>query len=143
MHVPYKGATQALTDVIAGHVDVKLDAYVSANAYIREGSLRALAVTSLTRLPELPDVPTVAETGFPGFEATYWIGIVAPALVPEPVRDKLERAFIAALTTENRAFLMKTGIRPLGQAHDVLHDLIARESDQWHTLAKTSDLTIK
>jgi tripartite-type tricarboxylate transporter receptor subunit TctC len=143
MHVPYKGATQALTDVIAGHVDLKLDAYVSANAYIREGSLRPLAVTSLTRLPELPDVPTVAEAGFPGFEATYWIGVVAPAAVPEPVRDKLERAVIAALTAENRAFLMKTGIRPLGQGHDILHDLIARESDQWRALAQASDLTIK
>jgi tripartite-type tricarboxylate transporter receptor subunit TctC len=66
--IPYRGATQALTDVIAGHVDLKLDAYVSSSAHIADGKLRALAVSSLTRLPELPAVPTIAESGLPGFE---------------------------------------------------------------------------
>src|SRR5262249_46940075 len=61
-HVSYKGAAQALTDVIAGHIDVKLDAYVSANAHIADGSLRALAVSSLTRIAELPNIPTIAES---------------------------------------------------------------------------------
>jgi len=141
--VPYKGAAQALTDVIAGHVDLKLDAYVSANAHIADGSLRALAVSSLTRLPELPDVPTVAESGFPGFEVTYWIGVVAPAAIPDPVRARLQKAFAESLTPQNRASLAKGGVRPLGEGSDALQSLIGRELDQWTKLAKETDLTIK
>jgi tripartite-type tricarboxylate transporter receptor subunit TctC len=143
MHVPYKGAAQALADVLAGHIDLKLDAYVSANAHIADGTLRTLAVSSLTRLPELPDAPTIAETGFPGFEVTYWIGIVAPRGLPEPIRARLEGAFAESLTTENRALLMKTGVRPLGQGRDGLQSLIAREFEQWQKLAKEVDLTSK
>jgi tripartite-type tricarboxylate transporter receptor subunit TctC len=142
-HVPYRGATQALTDVIAGHVDLKLDAYVSAHGHIADGALRALAVSSLTRLPELPDVPTIAESGFPGFEATYWIGIVAPAGVPEEVRARLEQAFGQSLTPENRALLAKNGVRSLALGHEALHDLIARELAQWRQLATETDLTVK
>jgi tripartite-type tricarboxylate transporter receptor subunit TctC len=142
-HVPYRGAAQALADVIAGHVDLKLDAYVSASAHIADGSLRALAVSSLTRLPELPDIPTVAESGFPGFEVTYWIGIVAPATVPESIRARLERAFVQSMTPEIRASLVKDGVRPVGQGRDALYSLIGREVEQWRKLAKEMDLTIK
>jgi tripartite-type tricarboxylate transporter receptor subunit TctC len=142
-HVPYRGAAQALADVIAGHVDLKLDAYVSASAHIADGSLRALAVSSLTRLSELPDVPTVAESGFPGFEVTYWIGIVAPATVPESIRTRLEGAFVQSMTPEIRASLVKDGVRPLAQGRNALQSLIVREVEQWRKLAKEMDLTIK
>ena len=141
--VPYRGATQALTDVIAGHVDLKLDAYVSAHGHISDGALRALAVSSLTRLPELPDVPTIAESGFPGFEATYWIGVVAPAAVPEEIRARLEQAFKESLTPENRALLAKNGVRSLGSGREALQSLVARELDQWRQLAKETDLSVK
>jgi tripartite-type tricarboxylate transporter receptor subunit TctC len=142
-HVPYRGAAQALADVIAGHVDLKLDAYVSASAHIADGSLRALAVSSLTRLPELSDIPTVAESGFPGFEVTYWIGIVAPVTLPESIRVRLEGAFVQSMTPETRASLAKDGVRPLGQGRAVLQSLIEREVEQWHKLAKEMDLIIK
>jgi tripartite-type tricarboxylate transporter receptor subunit TctC len=68
----------------AAHLDVKLDAYVSAGQYIIAKRLKAIAVTSSKRIPELPDVPTVAESGFPGYEVTYWIGIVSRAGCPRP-----------------------------------------------------------
>jgi tripartite-type tricarboxylate transporter receptor subunit TctC len=142
-HVPYRGAAQALADVIAGHVDLKLDAYVSASAHVADGALRVLAVSSLTRLPELPDIPTVAESGFPGFELTYWIGIVAPATLPESIRGRLETAFVQSITPEVKASLAKEGIRPLGQGREALQSLIAREVEQWRKLAKEIDLTIK
>jgi tripartite-type tricarboxylate transporter receptor subunit TctC len=142
-HVPYRGAAPALADVIAGHIDLKLDAYVSAAPHIADGTLRALAVSSLTRLPELPDVPTIAESGFPGFEVNYWIGIVAPSAVPDAVRVRLEKAFVASLTPENRSVLVKSGVRPLGEGHDALQALILRELEQWRKLAKETDLTIK
>jgi tripartite-type tricarboxylate transporter receptor subunit TctC len=116
---------------------------VSAHGHISDGALRALAVSSLTRLPELPDVPTIAESGFPGFEVTYWIGVVAPASVPEEVRARLAQAFKESLTPENRALLAKNGVRSLGSGHEALQSLVARELDQWRQLAKETDLTVK
>jgi tripartite-type tricarboxylate transporter receptor subunit TctC len=142
-HVPYKGAAQALADVIGGQIDVKLDAYVSSAGHLADGTLRALAVSSPTRLPELPEVPTIAESGFPGFEVTYWIGVAAPAGVPEPIRTQLEQAFISSLTPENKALLAKQGVRAVGQGHDALQSLIARELAQWQKLAAETDLTVK
>jgi len=142
-HVPYRGATQALTDVIAGHVDLKLDAYVSAHGHLADGALRALAVSSLTRIPELPEVPTIAESGYPGFETNYWIGVVAPAAVPDAIRVRLEKAFGDALTPQNKASLVTNGVRPLGQGREALQSLIARELQQWRQLSKETDLTVQ
>jgi tripartite-type tricarboxylate transporter receptor subunit TctC len=140
-HVPYKGAALALSDTLAGHVQVKLDAYISAAQHIAEGRLRALAVTSTERLPELPDIPTVAESGFPGYEATYWIGIVAPASVPADIRARLEKAFLDALTPENREALAKKGTRTLAQSSKELQALIERELVQWRDLVKSANIT--
>ena len=140
VHVPYKGAAPALTDTVAGHLDVKLDAYVSAGQYIRDKRLKALAVTSRSRIPELPQVPTVAESGFPGYEVTYWIGIVSRAGVPAAARAKLEKAFVEAMTAENSAALQKLGVRPLGEGSKVLDALIERELVQWRKLIAAANI---
>jgi tripartite-type tricarboxylate transporter receptor subunit TctC len=142
IHVPYKGAAPALLDVMAGQIQVKLDAYVSSGAHIAAGELRPIAVTSESRIPELPDIPTVAESGFPGYEVSYWIGIVAPSKVPEPVRLKLEHAFVASLTQENRAALQQSGVRPLGEDSKMLDALIRRELVQWQTLVTQQHITV-
>jgi len=142
IHVPYKGAAPALQDVMAGQLQAKLDAYVSSSAHIAAGQLRAIAVTSLTRIPELPDVATVAESGFPGYEVNYWIGVVAPAKVPEPIRQRLERAFVESLTPENRAALQQSGVRPLGESAEVLDALIRRELVQWQELVTRLNITV-
>jgi len=142
IHVPYKGAAPALLDVMAGQLQAKLDAYVSSGTHIAAGQLRAIAVSSLTRIPELPAVPTVAETGFPGYEVNYWIGVVAPAKVPEPVRRKLEQAFIAAMTPENRTALQDSGVRPLGEDSQALDALIRRELVQWQKLVEQEHITV-
>ena len=140
VHVPYKGAAPALTDTVGGTLDVKLDAYVSAGPYITAKRLKALAVTSSKRIPELPDVPTVAESGFPGYEVTYWIGVVSRAGVPQAVREKLEKAFVAAMTPENRAALQKLGVRPLGQGAKEEEELINRELAQWKKLIAAANI---
>jgi tripartite-type tricarboxylate transporter receptor subunit TctC len=142
IHVPYKGAAPALLDVMAGQIQVKLDAYVSSGTHIAAGELRPIAVTSESRIPELPDIPTVAESGFPGYEVSYWIGIVAPSKVPEPVRLKLEHAFVASLTQENRAALQQSGVRPLGEDSKMLDALIRRELVQWQTLVTQQHITV-
>ena len=141
-HVPYKGAAPALLDVMAGQLQAKLDSYVTSGPQLAAGKLRALAVSSLTRIPELPDVPTVAESGFPGYEVNYWIGVMAPAKVPDGVRATLERALMASLTPENRAALQDGGVRPLGQDSRALDALIRRELVQWQELVTQAHITV-
>jgi tripartite-type tricarboxylate transporter receptor subunit TctC len=90
-HVPYKGSTPALTDLIGGQVQVMVDNLVTALPQIKAGRVRALAVTSSQRTAELPAVPTVAESGYPGFEVTVWVGFMAPGRTPAPIVEALNR----------------------------------------------------
>src|ERR1700722_6612462 len=96
-HVPYRGAAPALTDMLGGQVQVMFDNLPSSIAYIRDGRLRALAVTTAVRDKALPDVPTVAET-VPGYEASAWFGMAVPKGTPRPIIDKLNKAINEALT---------------------------------------------
>src|SRR5207245_10182107 len=84
-HVPYKGSAPALTDLMGGQVQLMFDNLPSSLQQIKAGKLRAIAVTSAQRAPALPDIPTIAESGLPGFEATSWFGIVAPAGTPPAI----------------------------------------------------------
>ena len=95
--VSYKGAAPALQDLIAGHVQLMFATSASAMSFIKAGTLRPLAVTTRDRFSLLPDLPTVAELGLPGFDATTWHGLVAPAGTPGEVIDTLNRATVAAL----------------------------------------------
>jgi tripartite-type tricarboxylate transporter receptor subunit TctC len=96
-HVPFRGAGPMLAEVMAGRVEVAVDNLPSAIGHIRDGRLRALAVTTATRTPALPDVPTTAEEGLPGVEATAWFGIQVPARTPRPVVDRLGAAIDAVV----------------------------------------------
>jgi tripartite-type tricarboxylate transporter receptor subunit TctC len=96
-HIPYKGAAPAITDLIAGQIDVSFASTPGALPQIQSGKLRALAVTSARRLPQLPDVPTVAESGVPGFEASVWYGLLAPASTPREVVQRLSRELNAVM----------------------------------------------
>jgi tripartite-type tricarboxylate transporter receptor subunit TctC len=97
-HVPYKGSTPAVTDLMAGHVQLLAEPYASVGPHIRNGKLKALAVTGSQRMRELPDVPTFSELGLPGFELSLgWFGLVAPAGTPKEIVAKLNTAFTTAL----------------------------------------------
>jgi tripartite-type tricarboxylate transporter receptor subunit TctC len=89
-HVPYKGSAPALSDLLGGQVQLMFDNLPPSLPQIKAGKLRALAVTSATRAPALPDVPTVAEAGLPGFEASSWFGVLAPAGTPPAHRREAE-----------------------------------------------------
>src|SRR5262249_26872067 len=129
-------------DVMAGHVHVKLDAYITSHAHMATGKLKAVAVTSAGRIPELPDLPTVAESGFPGYEGGYWIGIVVRSRRPGTVRAQLEQGPIEPRTAETRAAMTQVGVRPLGQSSRELDALIGRELTQWRELVKEANITI-
>src|SRR5262249_43042903 len=99
-HVPYKGTGPALTDLLGGHIPMAFAPIPATHANIAEGKLRGLAVTSAKRSSLLPDVPTIAEAGVPGFEASLYYGLVAPAGTPRPIGAKLNETLPAALTSE-------------------------------------------
>jgi tripartite-type tricarboxylate transporter receptor subunit TctC len=96
-HVPYKGSAPALTDMLAGRVDLFFDAMVTSLPYVKDGKLRALAIANKTRSKLLPDVPTMAEAGFPGVEMDQWFGMMVPAGTPPAVVAKLNEEFIKAV----------------------------------------------
>lgn len=97
LHTPYKGSSPAVADVIAGQVPVLVDSVSSSAAQIKAGKLKALATTSPKRLAVLPDLPTVAESGYPGFQSTAWVGLLAPAGTPRPVIERLHAAVIEVM----------------------------------------------
>src|SRR5690606_27538564 len=96
VHVPYKGAPPALTDVVGRHVDFIIDPIVSSKPFVAKGELRPLAVTTAERSPLLPDVPTMSEAGVPGYAFSAWFMVIAPSGTPDAILDRLN-ADIAAI----------------------------------------------
>jgi tripartite-type tricarboxylate transporter receptor subunit TctC len=99
-HVPYKGSAPAITDVVAGHVQLMFDTVMSALPHVQAGKLRALAVTSAQRAPVVPDVPTIAEAALPGYEAIAWNGLFAPVGTPRAVIDQLNAETVKAVRSD-------------------------------------------
>lgn len=138
-HIPYKGTGQALTDVIGGHVALYFSSPAPAIGLVKEGRVRAIAVTGLTRSPIFPDVPTVAESGLPGFEAVLHYGIIAPAGTPRPIVDKLNAALRGALASDEvKNRLAVEGSNPMPTTPDEYTADIDREETKWSAIVKTS-----
>ncbi len=131
-HVPYKGGGAALTDLVGGQVDLYFAATASALPLVKAGKLRALAVTTEDRIPALPQVPTIAESGFKGYEATLWYGIIAPkGLPPEIVRRmNLEVNKVLALPETPAKLEIDGAVAGGGSAAD-FQAVIAREIPKW------------
>ena len=138
-HIPYKGSGPALTDLVGGHVAIYFSSMPPAIGLLKQGKVRALAVTGLTRSPLFPDIPTVAETALPGFEAVLHYGIVAPAGTPRPVIDKLNAALRAAVNSEElKSRLAAEGAEPLASSPDEYAADIDREETKWSAIVKKS-----
>lgn len=142
-HIPYRGAAPAMTDLLAGQVQLKMDTYATAAQHVAAGKLRALAYAGRSRLALMPEVPTVAEMGLPGYEGVLWMGLVAPAGTPKPVIEKLAAAVKRALATPELAErLRRDGIEPVGSTPEAFGALITREIAQWRALAKSANITL-
>ena len=142
-HIPYRGAAPAMTDLLAGQVQLKMDTYATANQLMADGKLRALAYASRARSALMPDVPTVAEMGLAGYEGILWIGMVAPAGTPKPVIDKLAAATQRAVRTPELAERLKRdGVEPVGGTPEAFAALIAKEIVQWRNLAQSARITL-
>jgi tripartite-type tricarboxylate transporter receptor subunit TctC len=135
VHVPSNQSP--LPDVVAGRVDLFFANVATAMPLVREGRVRALAVSSLQRTPIAPQLPTLAESGLPGFEAIAWFALLAPAATPPDMLARWQRAAHGALaTTAVKAKLQSLGIEPLGDSPDELRMTIERESRKWAGLIR-------
>ncbi len=141
VHVPYKGAAPALTDLIGGQVQVMVDNLITALPQVKAGKLRALAVTSAQRLPELPQVPTVAEQGYPGFEVTVWVGLLTHGKTPPEVAARLhtEVAKVLALPHVKQRIAEMGGVTlPMNAAQ--FGAFIQAEIEKWGVVVRRAGI---
>lgn len=139
VHVPYKGTGPALTDLLGGHIPMALAPIPAVHANVSAGLLRALATTGRTRNSLMPDVPTIAETGMPGFEASLYYGLVAPAGTPRPIIDKLNQELRAALASDEvKKQLSADGTEITPSTPEAYSDFIDKDEKKWSELVKAS-----
>ena len=143
MHVPYKGSSAALTDLLGGNVTMLFDNAPSSIGFVQQGKLRALAVTSRQRLPGLPNVPTLDEAGVKGYESLSWSGVVAPAATPKGIVLKLNRAIDQILKSEDvKARLVQLGVEPVGGTPEDFARQIKTEHDKWGKVIQTAGIKL-
>jgi tripartite-type tricarboxylate transporter receptor subunit TctC len=141
VHVPYKGVGPAIVDLVAGNVHIMSTSILSTIAHVNAGRLRALGVTSLTRAAVAPAVPTISEAGVPGYEATQWFGVLAPAGTPPDVVNRLQGAIGQALKdSEVRKRFADSGATPVGSAPDQFAIFIRAELRKWASVAKEAGI---
>jgi len=139
VHVPYKGAQPALTDLIAGHAQLMFATSASVIPYVKAGRLRALAVTTAQRSPSVPELPTVSEAGLAGFEATTWHGVVVPSATPGPLVQRLNEELNLVLNNkELRERLAGLGAEVVTGTPREFADYIAREIPKWSKVVRDS-----
>ena len=140
-HVPYKGSAQAMQDLLGGQIELMFENLPTAIAQVRAGKIRSLGMTSRERSPSMPEVPTLAETGVPGFEATAWFTIAAPAKVPADIIRKLNadmNAFLKAPEMQQRWIDM--GVVPLGGSPADAEKFFVVEREKWGKVIKAAGI---
>jgi tripartite-type tricarboxylate transporter receptor subunit TctC len=141
VHVPYKGAAPAMTDLLAGRVTMLFESVGTAHQYLKTGKVRALAVTSTTRNPSLPDVPTLAEAGVPGYASVPWYTISVARGVPPDIVAKLNADINAALKSPDLAQRWETlGVLPLGGTPEDAAQRNRMETERWSKVIKAANL---
>jgi tripartite-type tricarboxylate transporter receptor subunit TctC len=139
VHVPHKAAGDSRNAVIGGHIEMMFDAITTMASNVQAGQVRALGTTATTRSKVLPDVPTIAEAGVPGFEATIWLGLMAPAGTPKPIVDKLNAAINETLTRpELIAAWDRQGAIPMTMTPTELDVFLRKDIEKWAQVAKFS-----
>jgi tripartite-type tricarboxylate transporter receptor subunit TctC len=137
VHIPFKGSSQAIVDLISGQVDMNFDSIPAVMQHVKSGRLRALAVTAAKRASGLPDVPTIAESGYPDYDLTSWWGLFAPAGTPPAVIEKIHRDTVAALqNAEVRERFSSLSVEPGGGSSREFADYVRRENDKYRALVK-------
>jgi tripartite-type tricarboxylate transporter receptor subunit TctC len=141
VHVPYKGQGPAVSDLVAGQLQLLYSSIPSVLPLVQQGKLKALAIGSAQRLASLPDVPTIAESGVPGYEAYSWIGIVAPAHTPRPIVEQLNREIAAILKQKDvEQELLAQGAIPVADTPEQFGSYIKTEMAKWGAVVKSANI---
>jgi tripartite-type tricarboxylate transporter receptor subunit TctC len=141
--IPYKGGGDQLSDQLAGRVEIAFNLTVGVIPQVKEGKLRALAISTKERLPTLPDVPTVAESGLPGFDASSWQGLSMPAGVARDIVRKVS-ADVAKFvqTPDAQARILELGGIPVGSTAEEFDMFFRAESDKWYKVARAANIKV-
>ena len=143
-HIPYRGTSLAVADLVADQVQVVFSDPISALQLVNSGTLVALAVTSKNRSPVAPDVPTISESGYPGFDAVGWHGILAPAKTPPAIIAKLNAEIVQALKDpETKSLLESQAIQVVGSSPQEFADYIKRDIALWKDVAEQAKIEVK
>jgi tripartite-type tricarboxylate transporter receptor subunit TctC len=141
LHVPYKGTGQAVTDLLAGHVNLMFAPAQTVMPYMQAGKLKALAVTGSKRSETLPNLPTVAESGLPGYEAVGWFGLLAPAATPKATVAKLSADANRVLAMSDvRERMLGLGADPAGNTPEEFARFIRDDQAKWSKLMKEAGI---
>jgi tripartite-type tricarboxylate transporter receptor subunit TctC len=141
VHVPFKGNAEVINALIGGHVKVHFALTASTLQHVRNGTVRAIAVTTEKRLPDLPDVPTIAELGYPAYEISSWQGVFAPAGTSKEIVARLNREIVAMLKTpEVHARITREGAIPIGNSPEEFSARFKNEVEKWARVAKSAGL---
>lgn len=142
-HVPYKGAPQAVTDLLAGRVSVTMNSIAPVLAHIKAGRLQPLGVAGAKRSPLLPNVPTLIEAGLPGFEAGSWLGLLAPARTPKPIIARLNEVMVKVVSgPETRSRIEALGAEPAGSSPAEFAAMIRREYELHAKVVKLAGVKV-
>ena len=142
VHVPYKGSTGMRTDILSGQIQILFDSVPTMAPMIRAGKVRALGTSGLTRSPILPDVPTIAEAGVSGFQATLWVGFMAPAGTPQPIVEKLNREITKVVTRPDiKVAWEKTGATPVSMTQSNFKKFMDAQISKWADVIKANRIT--
>lgn len=140
-HIPYKGSAPALNDLVAGRLQVMFDAWASSGPFVKDGRLRALAVTTAQPSATVPDLPTVASSGLPGYSAMPWLGLVAPARTPAPIIDKLYANLAEILKQPDvRKQFADLGLDIIGSEPKAFASFIRQDIDTWAKVVRDSNI---
>ncbi len=141
VHVPFKGSGQSVISSLAGEIASNFPSVPTAMPYIKAGKLRALGVTTAKRTQALPDVPSIAEAGVPGYEATQWFGVLAPAGTPRPIIDKLNAEMVKLLKSPDvRERFIADGTDPAPTTPEEFAAYIKSETDKWTKVIKAAGI---
>ena len=141
VHVPYKGATPAIADLIGGHIDFYVGGISGLIPHARSGKLRALAVTGAKRSSELPDVPTIAEAAIPGYDISTWFGVVAPAETPKDIVSRLNATIVKIIgEKDTQTYLVAQGLEPATSTPEELARIIRDEIPKFARIVKAAGI---
>jgi tripartite-type tricarboxylate transporter receptor subunit TctC len=140
-HVPYKGAGPSTTAVLAGEADLQFVNVGPVASHLKAGKLRAIGVASLTRLPVLPDLPTMHESGFPGFQAATYYGLLAPAATPRPIINRMHAELVKIVrSAEFTEKFAELGVIPVGSSPEQFADMLREDVAKWSKIVKEHNI---